>query len=84
MTLTLTVLARASGSASITSTDHMGSPVALSLDWTNLSGVDASKSRTGSKIPAANAPWENTVLNSTGIGPCSAILIAPVYIADAA
>jgi hypothetical protein len=51
---------------------HSGSPLALSLDCTNRSPLDASKSRTGSTAPAANAPHANTWLNSTGIGPCSA------------
>jgi len=51
-TLTLIVRDRASGSASITSTDHIGRPVALSVDWTNRSAVLASKSRTASNPPA--------------------------------
>ena len=51
---------------------HSGSPLALSLDWTNRPLVDASKSRTGSKPPAAYTPAGNTSPNSIGIGPCRA------------
>jgi len=38
----------------------------LSADCTNRSPDEASKSRTGSKPPAANAPAGNTIPNSTG------------------
>jgi hypothetical protein len=67
--LTLTVRCRASGSASITSTTHSGSPVCLSACWTTRSPDDRSKSRTISIPPAAYTPWGNTISNSIGIGP---------------
>ena len=65
--LTLTVRCRASGSASITSTTHSGSPVCLSICWITRSAVDRSKSRTISMPPAAYAPSGNTIPNSIGI-----------------
>ena len=67
--LTLTVRCRASGSASITSTTHSGSPLCLSACWTTRSPLDFSKSLTFSTPPAAYAPDGNTAPNSIGNGP---------------